>query len=366
MADAGRRRARLAGHRRRRPDRTGVARPPPGRSGADVHGIGPRPVRRLHRRRCLGWTVDRRGGGAALHRGWRRHDPGPEHLPADFDLGDLGFFTYGPRPVSSSFEALDVFKLVFDWDKVWGDDRSWLGGGFEIAMSCPSAAASAAQRIFNAADDVADAARVVEGSPISPTRPSPPRQRQAAAGDVVAVLEDVPAGGVVAEASTPLIEFVQSVASSEKLGRNLVRGRIHEAPGTYAHPIVAEEEDGTSSRRTRPAGSPRPSTSTSTRPTTASGSLATGMPRIRAVPRWASSSHDRYYDAVLNELRLATSPGGSARGMLNSISPAAARREVPAPMILYQLGTTEGAEMVSVPDGDDYLFLVGPSRRSIS
>lgn len=90
-----------------------------------------------------------------------------DRLPANPTASDWSYHLHGPPSIGEQFETSVVFRtLVFDWEQLWGDDRSWLGGGIEIAAAFPFARAGKLAKIgrtVDRADDAVDLARVPGG-----------------------------------------------------------------------------------------------------------------------------------------------------------------------------------------------------------
>lgn len=88
-------------------------------------------------------------------------------LPAHPTAGDWSYHLHGPPSIGEQFETSVVFRtLAFDWEQVWGEDRSWLGGGIEIAGVLPFGKAgklAKVLRVSDRADGAVDLTRVPGG-----------------------------------------------------------------------------------------------------------------------------------------------------------------------------------------------------------
>lgn len=77
---------------------------------------------------------------------------------------EWSYHLHGPPSIGEQFETSVVFRtLVFDWQQVWGEDRSWVGGGIEVATGLPISKAGKVGRLFDRADDTLDLTRVPGG-----------------------------------------------------------------------------------------------------------------------------------------------------------------------------------------------------------
>ena len=86
-----------------------------------------------------------------------------DHLPAHPTASELGYHYHGPPSIPEGFDTLSVFRtLVFDWEQVWGENATWLGGGFEVAMAAPFFKPMRGGRWLTAAGRVDEAVNVLK------------------------------------------------------------------------------------------------------------------------------------------------------------------------------------------------------------